>query len=305
MNIELTATPLQLMAIALDTTGVLMGLGITTLLILGFIALRKNSQVKREDRERMLHKTGLNKGIGMISAIAIALIVMSWTTSHRNTAIGEGTVAEWDGEYPEEVQIIELEKQKTPPSITPPKLITDVFKIEDKKEPIEPTEPTEPKIGTENGTGKETVKVPGPIGPPKITTPPAKIVDEIKPDVPKLFVENMPRFCGCEDKEGDKEVKKICADNLMKRYLSQVVVYPQMAREAGAEGKVYIRFVVEKDGSISNIEIAKDATAGYGLGDAAKNAIIRMAKEKCWVAGQQGDEKARVRITIPVVFKIN
>ena len=305
MNIELTATPLQLMAIALDTKGVLISLGLTTLFIFGYILLRKQSSQKDNGRGRMLHKTGMNKVVATATAIAVALIVMSWTTSYNNAPIAEDNITSWEGEYPDEVQIIELEKDKTPPTVEPPKMITDLFKIEEKKE-IKKEPITEPITGTKDGTGKEVIKIPGPIGPPKIVIPPLKPKEEVKVDKGvKVYVEKMPRFCGCEDKKGDEEAKKICADNLMKRYLSKVVDYPAMAVETGCEGKVFMRFVVEPDGSISNIEIAKDATPGCGLADAAKKAVVRMGQEKCFVPGQQGLDKVRVRMIIPVVFKLN
>ena len=305
MNIELIGNPLPLMAIALNTMGVLLGLSATVLFIAGYIFFSRQSSKKREEKTRMLNNTSLNKKIGMVASIAIALIIMSWTSAYRPDVVVEGTLEEGPSDYLEDMIVFQEEKKlPPPPTVEPPKLITDLFKI-DEKEPDD-SKDNQPKTGDPDGNGPEPITNPGPPTAPKLAPPKPIEVKPLPPEpAPITFASQMPRFCGCEDLAADNDGKKNCADLRMKNYLNKIVKYPPIALDNRIEGKVYVRFVVERDGSLSNIEIAKDATSGGGLAAAAQRAVERMAKEECWVPGQQDNHKVRVRITIPIVFKIN
>jgi TonB family protein len=127
---------------------------------------------------------------------------------------------------------------------------------------------------------------------------------EVEIEMALTFAEKMPRYCGCEEAGQKEEEKRICSDRKMTAFLAKVVDYPLMAREMGYEGKVFISFTVEKDGSISSIEIKKDMTPGGGLANAAKKAVEKMAKESCWQAAEQKGRKVRLRLTVPVQFNI-
>jgi TonB family protein len=92
----------------------------------------------------------------------------------------------------------------------------------------------------------------------------------------------------------------------MVQFLAQNAGYPEAARDAGFEGTVFIRFVVETDGSISNIEALKDQTPGGGLKDASLNAVRAMNyMEKKWNPGMQKGKPVRVRVVVPVKFKLD
>ena len=127
---------------------------------------------------------------------------------------------------------------------------------------------------------------------------------EVEIEMPLTFAEKMPRYCGCENAGETEEAKRICSDRKMTAYLAKVVEYPLMARDMGYEGKVFISFVVEADGTISGVEIKKDKTPGGGLANAAKKAVEKMAKESCWQAAEQKGRKVRLRLTVPVQFNI-
>jgi len=72
-----------------------------------------------------------------------------------------------------------------------------------------------------------------------------------------------------------------------------------MAREAGVKGKVYVQFVVEKDGSITDIKIIRGI--GSGCDAEAKRAVKRMPK---WQPGEQRGKPVRVRFVLPVNFSL-
>jgi periplasmic protein TonB len=82
--------------------------------------------------------------------------------------------------------------------------------------------------------------------------------------------------------------------------LNKSINYPAAAAEAGVTGKVFLKFVIENDGSISNITIVRDP--GAGCGEEAVRALKSMPK---WKAGKQNGNPVRVSYMLPVVFKLN
>lgn len=80
--------------------------------------------------------------------------------------------------------------------------------------------------------------------------------------------------------------------------LYKEIKYPRQAVNAGIEGRVFIQFIVEKDGSISEPNIMRDI--GGGTGDAAIAALENVQ----FTPGEHQGEKVRVRFSLPVTFKI-
>ena len=76
--------------------------------------------------------------------------------------------------------------------------------------------------------------------------------------------------------------------------------YPQVAKDNAIEGRVFITFVVEKDGSITNVRILRDI--GGGCGQEAKRVVEMMPK---WIPGKQNGKTVRVQYNLPITFKLN
>lgn len=83
-------------------------------------------------------------------------------------------------------------------------------------------------------------------------------------------------------------------------YLKESLKYPQVARESGIDGTVYIEFVVEKDGSISKPTIKRDI--GGGCGEEALRVVKNMPK---WKAGKQRGKPVRSLFVLPIRFVLN
>jgi len=81
------------------------------------------------------------------------------------------------------------------------------------------------------------------------------------------------------------------------QFVAYNIKYPQKAKKSGTSGKVIITFVVEKDGSLSNIKVAKDI--GNGCGEEAVRVMQLVPK---WKPGIQGGEPVRVAFSVPVSF---
>ena len=80
---------------------------------------------------------------------------------------------------------------------------------------------------------------------------------------------------------------------------SIVVDYPEIDRRAGVEGRVFLQFVVNEDGTVSNIEVVRGVSAG--LDQAAKDAIARAR----FTPGLQRGRAVKVRFAIPITFRLS
>lgn len=110
-----------------------------------------------------------------------------------------------------------------------------------------------------------------------------------KPDDtdPQYFAEIMPKFQG-----GDLAA--------FRAWVFERLRYPQPALEAGVEGKVTLSFVIERDGTLSNIEVLQ--SIDQSLADEAIRVLKTSPK---WTPGMQNTAKVRVKYSLPVEFKLS
>lgn len=99
-------------------------------------------------------------------------------------------------------------------------------------------------------------------------------------------------YCSC-----GREAQFPGGSAAMQKWIDQNVVYPYGALECGIEGRVHVNFIVEKDGSISNVEIAKGIS--YSLNQEAKRLIKTMPY---WITSEYGCENVRTRARVPISF---
>lgn len=114
---------------------------------------------------------------------------------------------------------------------------------------------------------------------------PEIIDDEVVEQEIFQIVEEMPSFPGGEAK--------------LMEYVSKNIKYPQIARETGIQGRVFVGFVVEPDGSISNVKLLRGI--GGGCDEEAMRVIKSLPK---WKPGKQRGKAVRVSYQIPVFFKL-
>lgn len=116
-------------------------------------------------------------------------------------------------------------------------------------------------------------------------------------------VEQMPRFPGCENVEGDNKAKKRCADRKMLNFLYKNIQYPSEARKNEIEGNAVVLFTIEPDGSITNPKIVRDP--GAGLGEEALR-VVEMMDEmpQKWTPGVEKGQKVRVQFVLPIKFQL-
>ncbi len=112
-------------------------------------------------------------------------------------------------------------------------------------------------------------------------------------------IEQMPRFPGCEHLMDQLEIKK-CSNQKMLDFIYENIKYPPVAIQNNVQGVVVINFVVDKDGSINNVKVARDIGAGCG-GEALR--VVR--KMPNWIPGHQNNKFVSVQFNLPIKFKLN
>jgi protein TonB len=110
-----------------------------------------------------------------------------------------------------------------------------------------------------------------------------ELIDE--PDTPFIIVQYKPEFPGGEV--------------ALNRFLSRNIEYPIMAIETYIQGRVFLTFVVEKDGSITNVKILRGI--GSGCDEEAVRVVQAMPK---WTPGRQMNRNVRVIFTLQISFKL-
>lgn len=114
-----------------------------------------------------------------------------------------------------------------------------------------------------------------------------EVIAQEKPVEEKVFdvVEQMPQFPG--------------GDAALFEYLSTHIKYPTIAEENGVQGRVSVTFVVERDGSITDVKVVKSVDPS--LDKEASSVVAGMPK---WIPGKQNGSAVRVKYTVPVTFRL-
>ncbi len=224
-------------------------------------------QIKKSPKADLNNKKGLFLEIGMIFALLLTVAAFAYTQKERQVEIIETSMEVVE----EEITDITTQDQKPP---EPPKkvemqVLSDVLNVVT----------NDTKIETEFDFSEfsEDVEIVQQI----------EVVEEAaEDDAPFIIAEEMPKFQG-----GD----------LMKfrSWVQGKLKYPQIAQENGISGKVTLTFVIERDGSLTNIQVMQ--SPDRSLADEAVRVLQSSPK---WTPGKQRNSPVRVRYTLPVEFRI-
>ena len=202
-------------------------------------------------------------GVGLLFAAAIVGSALEATAWEETSS--EVRVVTLDGLEDEEIQIVQPEVKPPPPPPAP----TTVIEIVDDEEEIEEELEVE-EMEVEEETEMEYIE---------------EVEEEVVEDEIFKIVEDMPTFPGGEEE--------------LFRYLGKSIKYPAMARDAGITGVVYVTFMVDKDGTIKNVEVLRGI--GGGCDEEAIRVIKKMPK---WKAGKQRGKAVKVQFNLPIRFTL-
>ena len=225
---------------------------------------KKNENVDLEKRK------GIFFQLGLVIVLSLSLIAFEWTTGEK----GDNEFDMGGDEILEEEMIpiteMEEQQQEIPPEIPQ---VNDIFEIVEDDVSIE----NEILFDDDDMNIDDEVQMYE-----------FDIGEEEEDEEEEIFVvvEDMPTFRG-----GNV--------NKFRDWVQKRVRYPQIAAENGIQGKVYIMFVVEPDGTVTNVKIMR------GVDPALDNESIRVVKDSPkWVAGKQRGAPVRVRFSITVNFQL-
>lgn len=165
----------------------------------------------------------------------------------------------------------------------PPPVVVPAEKVRDEEPPtVDELKVADPGQKTIAGDPNADIRIDEPVG----TAPPTKaavVEDNSIHDF--ASIEEMPDFPGGMQK--------------FYQYVSKNYVYPAAAREQGVSGRLILSFVVEKDGSLTDIKVMRDL--GMGTGD---EAVRMLKKAPKWKPGIQNGRPVRVQYTLPIMLNL-
>lgn len=221
---------------------------------------------KKSKKADLESKKGIFMQIGLIIALGLVLAAFSYKTFERTSVLNFQLQVD---DTPEEIIPITKQEVKPPPP-PPPKQVTIINIVEDDVE-------VEDEIEIDVEADQET------------------IIDDFVPMVEEeeevaemeifTVVEAMPQFPG--------------GDMARMKFLQENIKYPQMARESGIQGTVYVTFVVEPNGSVSDVRVLR------GIGGGCDEEAIRVIKQMpSWEPGMQRGKPVRVQFNMPIKFTL-
>ncbi len=225
-------------------------------------------ELKKSDKANLEKKKGMFLQIGLATVLALLLIAFEWTTREVGTH-NLGELA--DVIMEEEIIPITRPEEIQPPPPPPPPQVTETLEI------VEDDMEIDHDIFIEDVEARADTRI-------EFSQMILEEAEEAEQPDFFVIVEDMPEFQG-----GDHEGFRIfIRDNLK---------YPQIAAENGIQGRVYIQFIVNADGSVS------DATVVRGVDPSLDREATRVVMSSPrWTPGRQRGEPVRVAFTFPINF---
>lgn len=229
--------------------------------------------------EELRGQRGTSLLLGYVMVLALMFVAFEYT--QREIKYDELEPI-YESAFEEDMIPITTQKeQMAPPPAAAPKVAEILNIVDDEtelaEEEVQTSEEVNQAISTVTGTGAPTAVVAAPsVGPVREESDDDRIFE---------IVEENAQFPG-----GDDACYKWLYDNIK---------YPAIAQEQGIQGRVFVRFVVNKDGSIVDVEVTRSPDPS--LSREAERVIKMMPK---WKPARQGNKPVRSRFNLPVMFKL-
>ena len=223
-------------------------------------------EVKKSPKADLENKKSVFMQIGLVVTLAIVLIAFEWTTTDVDASQFE-MVEELEAE--EEIMPITRQEEVKPPPPPPPPKVADVLNI------VEDDVELDEELDIEDTEMEEDTE---------IDFSDLAMEEEESDDAPVFFiVEDMPEFPGGEE--------------ALRKYIAQSVKYPVIAQENGIQGRVYVSFVVNTKGKVTDVKIARGVDPNLD-----KEAIRVVNAMPAWKPGKQRGKAVKVSYTVPINF---
>ena len=226
---------------------------------------KKKSKAANQEKNKTIYVL-----IGLALSMAFTLELLEWEDQQFNQQYVESSLLSSIIDEP----MLELTTQPKPVPPKPKTVVSEPVVIEDKSKVIIEQPVTKQKQIVNNITVRSDI----------YNEDFGEEIIEIE-ELPLDFAQQMPCFPG-----GEKKLLK---------FLNENTNYPEYSREINSQGTVYISFVVEKNGSITNIQLLKGVD--QHINKESVRVVNSMPK---WKPGKQMGKKVRVRQILPIKFTL-
>ncbi len=227
-------------------------------------------EIKKSEKANLENKKLLFVEIGLVISLFLTYLAFEWTQKETNVAVLEDTT-----EVVLEEEIIPITQETPPPPPAAPKIpiLSDQIDIVDDE--IELEDDLFMNLEDDSSLGVEIMDY-------------VEVEEEVVEEeaIPFQLVEEKPSFQG-----GDA--------NQFSKWVNQRLVYPEIAKENGVQGRVTLQFTVEKDGTVTKVKVLRGVDPSLD-----KEAVRVVSMSPKWKAGKQRDRAVPVTYTFPVIFQL-
>ena len=227
--------------------------------------VKKSAKANLEDKKLLLRE------IGLVVALLVVLGAFQWSSKEKST---ETLQADNFVVVEEEMVPITTDVPPPPPEAPTEPVVSDIIDIVDDDIKVDNTL----LLSTEDEGLAITVK--------DYVAESTYVEEEIEEEVPFAIVEHKPKFQG-----GDQ--------NDFTKWVFNNIVYPEIAKENGVQGRVILQFTVDKDGSVKNVKVLRGVDSSLD-----KEAVRVVSSSPKWEPGRQRDKPAKVTFVFPVIFQL-
>ena len=229
-------------------------------------------EIKKSPKANLENKKFLFMEIGLVVALLMVLGAFEWSTTEGTdlASLGDETAV-----VIEEEQVpITQEEQLPPPEVPKEPVMSDIIDIVDDDIKVEDNFLLSTEDDASLGVEIRDYVVE------------QEEEEEVEEEVPFAIVEQKPTFQG-----GDA--------NTFTKWVFSKIVYPEIAKENGVQGRVTLQFTIETDGSVKNVKVLRGVDSSLD-----KEAVRVVSSSPKWKPGMQRNKPVRVKYTFPVVFQL-
>ncbi len=227
-------------------------------------------EIKKSEKANLENKKLLFVEIGLVISLLITYVAFEWTSKETVVSTLEDTT-----EVVLEEEIIPITQETPPPPPAAPKMpvLSDQIDIVDDE--IELEDDMFMNLEDDASLGVEIMDY-------------VEVEEEVVEEeaIPFQLVEEKPSFQG-----GDA--------NQFSKWVNQRLVYPEIAKENGVQGRVTLQFTVEKDGTVTKVKVLRGVDPSLD-----KEAVRVVSSSPKWKPGKQRDRAVPVTYTFPVIFQL-
>ena len=229
-------------------------------------------EIKKSPKADLEKKKLLFREIGLAVVLGLILLAFEWKSSDKQDVI---ELSSQVAQIEEDDVINTHEQQETPPEMPKIPVLSDVIDIVDDNVDIK--DDLIVNLEDNSNIGVEIMDY-------KEATVAEEVVEEEA--IPFALVESKPSFQG-----GDA--------NTFSKWVNSRLVYPEIAKENGVQGRVTLQFTVNTDGSVSNVQVLRGVDASLD-----KEAVRIVSSSPKWEPGRQRERPVKVTYTFPVIFQL-